>query len=441
MKGPHKIKRGKSFKGLVSYLTDHDGGRQIAGHMTSELITLSNLRRDIEKPVWHSSLSLPHDETLSDEKWIAIANDYMSELGFDENFAYQIYLHDKEGQQHIHLVVSRVSIEKKIYLGRNENLKSTRIVAELEKKYGLIDTSNIKSKNSPTEKKLTRNEIEKSLRTGEAPARLIIAQEIENALKTVRTEKELFEKIGMAGVIVSYSKNGAPLFTYGDMTFSKTKLGYPAGFFGNDKNADKTQSDEIRTDENRETRTANPGASQAGQNPGSRSRGFPYPKPPTAGRDYAMDNAVDAVESGWTKKAGTDCRISVTSRPKAAPPPRRLARDLRAWRSKRSGKTWFYTNAGLPTSIYLDEEKTAVCTKSEYLTREKATEMLMIATNEFLPPLAINGDRQFMKMMRETAKELGIEIETEKEAEQERETETETETEVQRNSNRPRLRA
>ena len=150
-----------------------------------------------------------------------------------------------------------------------------------------------------------------------------------------------------------------------------------------------------------------------------------------------MDNAVDAVESGWTKKPGTDCRISVTSRPKAAPPPRRLARDLRAWRSKRSGKTWFYTNAGLPTSIFLDEKKTAVCTKSEFLTREKAEEMLTIALNEFLPPLAVNGDKQFMKIMRETAKELGIEIETEREAEQERETETETE--VQRN--RPRIRA
>ena len=148
-----------------------------------------------------------------------------------------------------------------------------------------------------------------------------------------------------------------------------------------------------------------------------------------------MDNAVDAIESGWTKKAGTDCRVSVTSRPKSSPPPRRLARDLRAWRSKRSGKTWFYTNAGLPTSIFLDEKKTAVCTKSEFLTREKAEEMLMIALNEFLPPLAIHGDRQFMKVMQETAKELGIEIEiTEKEKEQVRETETE----VQRNRPRPR---
>ena len=153
-----------------------------------------------------------------------------------------------------------------------------------------------------------------------------------------------------------------------------------------------------------------------------------------------MDNALDAQESGWTKKPGTDCRISVTSRPKSSPPPRYMARDLRAWRSKRSGKTWFYTNAGLPTSIFLDEKKTAVCTKSEFLTREKAEEMLMIALNEFAPPLSINGDKQFMKVMQETAKELGIEIEiTEKEKEKEQEKEQEQETEVQRN--RPRLRA
>ena len=432
MRAMRKIKRGRSFKKLASYLSDHDNARLIAGHSTRELIATSNMRKDIEKPVWHSSLSLTSGETLSDERWIAIANDYMTELGFDETFAYQVYLHDKENQQHIHLVASRVSIEKKIYLGKNENLKSTKIVEALEKKHGLVDTSNTKSKDSPTDKKLTRQEIEKSIRTGEAPARLIIAQEIENALKTTTNEKELFAKITAGGVVVTFSKNGAPLFTYADLTFSKTKLGYPQGFFGDNRNANKTQSDEIRLDENRKTRTANPGTSQAGQNPGSRS-GFPYPRP---GWGDEMVSAIDAVESGWTKKTGTDCRISVTSRPAATPPPRRLARDLRAWKSKKSGKVWFYTGAGLPTSIYLDEKKTAVCTKSEYLTREKATEMLMIAVNEFEPPLTINGDRQFVAVMRETAKELGIEIKIEKEAE--RETETKTETEVRRNRQRMR---
>ena len=434
MRAMRKIKRGRSFKKLASYLSDHDSGRQIAGHSTRELIATASLRKDIEKPVWHSSLSLPSGETLSDEAWVAIAHDYMSELGFDDTFAYQIYLHDKENQQHIHLVASRVSIDKMIYYGKNENLKSTRIVAELEKRYRLVDTSTTKSQDPPTDKKLTRQELEKSLRTGEAPARLIIAREIENALKTTTNEKELFAKIGEAGVIVSYSKNGAPLFTYENLTFSKTKLGYPQGFFGDNGNADKTQSDEIRLNENRKTRTTDSSTSQTSQ--GARSRGFPYPRPPS-GWSTEMDNAVDAVESGWTKKAGTDCRVSVTSRPKSSPPPRRLARDLRAWRSKKSGRTWFYTSMGLPTSIYLDEKKTAVCTKSEYLTREKATEMLMIALNEFNPPLTINGDRQFMKITRETAKELGIELEIEKEAEQEREIESETE--VPRN--RQRIRA
>ena len=436
MKGPHKIKRGKSFKGLVSYLTDHDGGRQIAGHMTSELITLSNLRRDIEKPVWHSSLSLPHGETLSDERWIEIANDYMTELGFDDTYAYQVYLHDKEDQQHIHIVASRVSIEKKIYLGQNENLRSTRVVAELEKRYGLIDTSNMKYKKSATDKKITRNEIEKSIRTGEAPARLIIAQEIEKAIRTTATEKELFAKIAAGGVIVTFSKNGSPLFTYEGVTFSKTKLGYPQGFFGDNGNADKARQDEKRLDENRTAGKTNHRVAQTGQSVGNRS-GFPYPRPTGWGDE--MVSAVDAVENGWTKKAGTDCRISVTSRPKSSPPPRRLARDLRAWKSRKSGRTWFYTNAGLPTSIYLDEKKTAVCTKSEYLTREKATEMLMIALNEFAPPLSINGDKQFMAVMRETAKELNIEIDDSVTATKQKQEVESEEVEVQRN--RPRMRA
>ena len=428
-----KIKRGRSVKKLVSYLSSHDDGRQIYGHSERELIAAANLRKDIEKPVWHAALSLPAGERLSAETWTEIARDYMRELGFDETFPYQVWLHEKESPQNIHIIASRVSIESKIYYGKNENLKSTRIVAELEKRYRLVDTSSVKSQDSPTDKKLTRQEIEKSLRTGEAPARLVIAQKIEAALVTAKNEKALFEEIKKAGVIVSFSKNGAPLFTYENVTFSKTKLGYQNGFFRDNGNADKTQPDEKRLDENRKTRKANPGAAQAGQNPGSRSTGFPYPRP--SGWGDEMASAVDAVESGWTKKPGTDCRISVTSRPKSTPPPRRLARDLRAWKSKKSGKVWFYTDAGLPTSIYLDEDKTAVCTKSEFLTREKAVEMLEIALNEFNPPLAIHGDRQFMKVMRETAKELGIEIETEIEKEAERESGTETE--VQRNRPRP----
>ena len=438
MKSPQKIKRGgiEAFKKWESYMLGHDHGKHIFGNSTKELEAAAALRRDIKKPGWHSSLSLPTGETLSEERWVEIGRDYMKMMGFDDAFAYQICLHDKKDQQHIHLLACRVGIDGRIYYGKNENLKSTRVTAELEKKYGLIDTSNVKSANSQTDKKLTRQEIEKSIRTGEAPARLIIAQEIENALKAVTTEKELFAKITAGGVIVSYSKNGSPLFTYEGVTFSKTKLGYPDGFFRNDKNADKAQSNEIESDKNRTTRKTNPGTSQTSQGARSRSN-FPYPRPPS-GWATEMDQAVDAVENGWTKKPGTDCRISVTSRPKSSPPPRRLARDLRAWRSKRSGKIWFYKSDGLPTSIYLDEKKTAVCTKSEYLTREKAEEMLTIALNEFLPPLAVNGDKQFMKMMLETAKELGIEIENQ-EREAERETETETETEVPRN--RPRIRA
>ena len=437
MKAPQKITRGgiEAFENWESYMLDHDHGKQIFGHSTKELKAAATLRRDIKRPGWHSSLSLPAGETLSEEKWVEIGRDYMSLMGFDEAFPYQIYLHDKKDQQHIHLLACRVGIDGRIYYGKNENLKSTKSCKELEKKYGLIDTSNMKSQNSPTDKKLTRNEVEKSLRTGEAPARLIIAQKIETALKTAKNEKALFEEIGRGGVVVSFSKNGAPLFTYADMTFSKTKLGYPHGFFRDNGNANKTRQDEIESDKNRKTRTSDSSTSQTGQDARSRSRGFPYPRP--SGWSTEMDNAVEAIESGWTKKAGTDCRISVTSRPTATPPPRRLARDLRAWKSKKSGKVWFYTNAGLPTSIYLDKDKTAVCTKSEFLTREKAEEMLTIALNEFLPPLSIHGDKQFMTMMRETAKELGIKIETEIEKEAERETETET----QHQHHRPRIRA
>ncbi|WP_223930806.1 relaxase/mobilization nuclease domain-containing protein, partial [Aeromonas caviae] len=37
--------------------------------------------RDIGKPVWHCSLSLPPGERLSAEKWEAVAADFMQHMG------------------------------------------------------------------------------------------------------------------------------------------------------------------------------------------------------------------------------------------------------------------------------------------------------------------------------------------------------------------------
>lgn len=153
MKGMQKIVRGSGFKGAVSYcLLGEDmtirHGQLIGGTMsgydidtlTREFSTVSSRRSKIEKPVWHSSLRMPKDEGVSDDKWEDIAADYMRGLGWDmEKVQYAVFTHD--AGEHIHIVANRVYHDSTLYLGANENLKSTAIIGALEVSHNLTRTT------------------------------------------------------------------------------------------------------------------------------------------------------------------------------------------------------------------------------------------------------------------------------------------------------------
>lgn len=186
MKGMQKIKRGSGFRGVLNYVLD--GGKLLGGNMSAtdplnlsrEFGVTRRLRSDIEKPVWHNSLRLPKGEKISHEKWVEIADDYMQKMGFEPEHMRSYVLHDDDDGQHIHIVASRVSIDSKVYLGRNENLKSTRVISELERKYGLTETPATEVKNNRA--RLSRNELGMSERLNEVPPKEHIQAVIDAAL-------------------------------------------------------------------------------------------------------------------------------------------------------------------------------------------------------------------------------------------------------------------
>jgi hypothetical protein len=103
--------------------------------IAKEFEVSQNIRPDIEKPVWHNSLRLPEKENLTDDKWSEIADSYMKKMGFSELHQRVYVKHDDKEGQHIHIVASRVALDGAVYLGRNENLKSTKHIQNLEKEY------------------------------------------------------------------------------------------------------------------------------------------------------------------------------------------------------------------------------------------------------------------------------------------------------------------
>lgn len=63
-----------------------------------------------------------------------LADDYMKRMGFSDTHLRAYVLHDDKDGQHIHIVASRIDATSgKLYLGKNENLTSTRIIQILNK--------------------------------------------------------------------------------------------------------------------------------------------------------------------------------------------------------------------------------------------------------------------------------------------------------------------
>ncbi|EBR6904727.1 relaxase, partial [Salmonella enterica] len=240
-----KIKRGKSFAGVVRYVLQPGahhkcdpvviGGNMLgdsAYELTAEFDSTKHLRQDVAKPVWHNSLRLPDGETLSDDQWVNIADDYMKMMGFSDTHLRCYALHDDEGQ-HIHIIASRIDLNGgKLYLGRNENLISTQIISKLEVAHGLTvtKTASPPSQAQPKRKRVSRNEQMLSERTGVPSPKEALQQIIDKSLADkpdlLTFTKRLEEaEVGWTVNVASTGKMNGFSFSYRDIAFKASQLG------------------------------------------------------------------------------------------------------------------------------------------------------------------------------------------------------------------------
>ena len=245
MKGMQKIKRGKNFSGVVHYAlkpgAHHKSdpvviGGNMLGDSALELIaefdSTKHLRQDVAKPVWHNSLRLPAGESLTSEKWSSIADDYMKLMGFSDTHLRCYVLHDDEGQ-HIHIIASRIDIaDGKLYLGRNENLISTRIISELEITHNLTVTKTAPSiaPKQTKRKRISRNEQMLSERTGlpcpKKPLQQILDKSLADTPDLLTFIKRLEEaEVGWTANVASTGKMNGFSFSYRDIAFKSSQLG------------------------------------------------------------------------------------------------------------------------------------------------------------------------------------------------------------------------
>ncbi|ECE1726195.1 relaxase [Salmonella enterica] len=263
MKGMQKISRGKNFSGVVLYAlkpgSHHKctpyviGGNMDgsdAGDLIAEFDATKTLRPDVAKPVWHNSLRLPKNEALTDAQWSGIADDYMSRMGFSETHLRCYVLHDDAAGQHIHIIASRIDLSNRsLYLGKNENLISTRIIQQLEIDHHLTKTKGPELVASPSPaslsrkcppqkpiipipkpKKLSRNEAMMEKYKGELSPKSVIQEALEALLVDKPSTTDFVMQLAANNIkalpnIASTGKMNGFSFEYQGIAFKASQLG------------------------------------------------------------------------------------------------------------------------------------------------------------------------------------------------------------------------
>ncbi|MDQ1226984.1 hypothetical protein QE443_003145 [Pantoea ananatis] len=243
-----KIKRGKSFAGVVLYALKPGmhhksdpvliGGNMLGASATeliAEFSASASLRADVVKPVWHNSLRLPIGESLTAKQWVSFADDYMNRMGFSETHLRCYVIHDDDAGQHIHIIATRVDlVGGKLYLGRNENLISTRVIQELESAHDLTRTKGPSPFHSPSlvrmRKKLSRNEQQKEKREGQPTAKTFLQNIIDELLVTANDIPRFIEALREHGItpvpnIATSGRMNGFSFEYAGIAFKASQLG------------------------------------------------------------------------------------------------------------------------------------------------------------------------------------------------------------------------
>ncbi len=75
--------------------------------LSREFAQTRKLKPNLQKCVYHASLSLPEGESLNKDQWGEVSQKYMKEMGFSGS-QYMAVMHKDTEHQHIHIVASRL---------------------------------------------------------------------------------------------------------------------------------------------------------------------------------------------------------------------------------------------------------------------------------------------------------------------------------------------
>lgn len=144
MKG--NVKRGAGFRGALEYALGKPEAVMIGGNMcgtdaralATEFGAARRLRPDIDRPVWHTSLSCPPGEQLTPDQWDEAAARLMTSVGMPpEQHMYTVVRHSDTAHDHAHIIASRISNDGTIWHGQWEARRVHEATQQIEQDMGL----------------------------------------------------------------------------------------------------------------------------------------------------------------------------------------------------------------------------------------------------------------------------------------------------------------
>ncbi len=263
-----KVMHNSSFRATTRYVIEKSGATLIGGSVTGESVKelvaefmwSHDLNPGLKHPVWHMSLSLPHDEHLDDEQFSELATQYFAGMvlladdhklvadldrfrqrrdefvldGLSE-YQYLVARHSGQEHDHVHIVASRINLNtgNGVELWRDKT-RNQKILRCLEVEYGLTPVQNSWEVGK---KSATKGQLEKQATTGEASIQSRLQDLIEVAAIGQPAMPELFERLMRQGVEVRHGwtrtgKSKGISYSLEDVAFAGNQLGSRYSFPG-----------------------------------------------------------------------------------------------------------------------------------------------------------------------------------------------------------------
>eukprot|EP01039_Chlorochromonas_danica_P015293 gene15293-17956_t len=229
--------KGKGFRGALNYnlkKVEKGVAKILDSNFTSgnchstmrEVALVRMLRPNLQKYFYHTSLNFPVNENLPDEQMKTIANQYLSEMGFNQH-QYMVIRHFDADHPHMHILVNRIGYDGSVVSDSKDYKRSEQVLRKIEKQHGLTE---VISSRQAQERAMTKNELEMMKRTDEPSVKMKLQVVIKNVLNQKPTVSQFINQLETQEINILFNEASTGLvsgISYGfeGMQFKGAHLG------------------------------------------------------------------------------------------------------------------------------------------------------------------------------------------------------------------------